>query len=155
MFNVDQLLGGLGQASRPQPAAAGSNAPAGSAMNVNSLIREALNLMDNANADDQRLNQPLTSLLGDSMFGEDDEEEGSWRADSSTPPTSTMSIFNVLFSSMTLGGMINLARGSDRELVFERSREPLREHIKKYFLTPASTNDQVLTEENTTNLVNR
>lgn len=112
--------------------------------------------MDNANADDQRLNQPLTSLFGESsLFGEDDEEEGSWRADSNTPPTSTMSIFNVLFSSMTLGGMINLARGSNRELVFERSREPLREHIKKYFLTPASTSGQVLTEENTTNLVNR
>lgn len=156
LFNVDQLLGGLDQAGRAQQARTPrANAPAG-AMNVNSLIREALNLMDSANSDDQRLNQPLTSLLGESpLFGEDDEEEGSWRADSNTPPTSTFSIFNVLFSSMTLGNMINLAQGSNRDLVFERSREPLREHIKKYFLTPASSTDQVLTEENTTNLVNR
>lgn len=156
-ISIGTFLGGLNQnAGAQQTRTAGSNSPAGSAMNVNSLLREALSLMDNANADDQRLNQPLTSLFGESsLFGEDDEEEDSWRADSNTPPTSTMSIFNVLFSSMTLGGMINLARGSNRELVFERSREPLREHIKKYFLTPASTSGQVLSEENTTNLVNR
>jgi hypothetical protein len=112
--------------------------------------------MDSANANDQRLNQPLTSLLGDvPLFGEDDEEEGGWRSDSNTPPATTLSIFNVLFSSMTLGDMINLARGSNRETVFERSRAPLREHIKRYFLRPVSATDQVLTEENQTNLVDR
>lgn len=152
LFNIEQLLSGLG----PIPAATGASTTPrsqNSSQTINSLIREAISLMDSDNTNDQRLNQPLTGLLGMS-FGEDGSED-EWRPDSDVPPTSTLSIFNVLFSSMTLGDMINLARGSNREEVFERSRQPLRNHIKKYFLTPVSTTGEVLTEENRTGLVNR
>lgn len=131
-----------------QGAAPGTNP----ASTINSLVREAISLMDSDNANDQRLNQPLTGLLNMS-FGEEEGTEGSRNED--TVPTSTLSIFNVLFSSMTLGDMINLARGSSRESVFERSRQPLREHIKQYFLSPVSTGEQVLTDENSNRLVER
>lgn len=154
LFNIEQVLSGLGAGIPIRPTGVDNTNPLNSsAQAVNSLIRDAINLMDSNNTNDQRLNQPLTGLLGMS-FGDDEEEEG-WRPDSSTPPTSTLSIFNVLFSSMTLGDMINLARGSSRDGVFERSRQPLREHIKKYFLTPQSSTDQVLTEENQAALVER
>ena len=97
LFNVDQLLGGLeppGQQRGQQTT--GSSA---SAATVNTIIREALSLMDSANANDQRLNQPLTSLLGDvPLFGEDDEEKGGWRPDSNTHPLrlSAFSTFSFL-----------------------------------------------------------
>lgn len=153
LFNIEQVLGGLGATSQvpPTSGAAGASRAQNSSRTINSLIREAISLMDSDNTNDQRLNQPLTGLLG--MSFDEDGEEG--RPDSDTPPTSTLSIFNVLFSSMTLGDMINLARGSNREEVFERSRQPLRNHIKKYFLTPVSTTSDVLTEENREGLINR
>jgi hypothetical protein len=157
MFNIEQLLGGLGagirvQQHQQQPATGAAQDPASAT--INSLIREAISLMDSDNTNDQRLNQPLTGLLNMS-FGEDDEDMEGWRADSNVPPTSTLSIFNVLFSSMTLGDMINLARGTSRDSVFERSRQPLRDHIRRYFLSPESTTDQALNEENTRALVDR
>ena len=150
LFNIEQLLGGLAGNAGGRPGAPGTNVPPSSgAQAVNSLIREAISLMDSDNMDDQRLNQPLTGLL------DDDEEEEGWRSDSNVPPSSTLSIFNVLFSSMTLGDMINLARGSNQQNVFDRSAQPLRDHIKRYFLTPESATEQPLTEENQTALVNR
>ena len=55
---------------------------------------------------------------------------------------------------MTLGDMINLARGQDTSRVFERSRQPLRTHIRNYF--NQNTNDQfVVSDENISSLADR
>jgi len=151
MFNIEQILGSIGAGVQQQPTAGLTQDPAS---NINSLIREAISLMDSDNTNDQRLNQPLTGLL-DMSLGEDDEDSQGWRPDLNVPPTSTFSIFNVLFSSMTLGDMINLARGTSRDSVFERSRRPLRDHIKRYFPNSEETADQALNEENTQALIDR
>jgi hypothetical protein len=123
---------------------------------VNALMREAISLMDSNNTNDQRLNQPLREFLR--LFGEDEDEERSVpnaAEQNATAARSTLSIFNTLFSSMTLGDMINLARGQDTNQVFERSRLPLRAHIRNYFKNNNSTQQQgneeqqfELTEEN-------
>ncbi len=110
---------------------------------VNALMREAISLMDSNNTNDQRLNQPLREFLR--LFGEDEDEESSVpnaAEQNATAARSTLSIFNTLFSSMTLGDMINLARGQDTNQVFERSRLPLQAHIRNYFKNNNSTQQQ-------------
>ena len=116
------------------------------------IIREAINLMDSSSLsqeNEQRLNQPLREFMR--LFGDlDDDEEESESSNSTSNQRSSLNILNVFFQSLSLGDMINLARGQQREQVFERSRQPVREYLQQtYSIT--NTNDI----ENTNSLIDR
>lgn len=109
------------------------------------ILREAFNLMDTNNQNDQRLNQPLREFMR--IFGSDELDE--MVNNSRTGAPSMINIFNVFFSSLTLGDMIDLARGQNRHRVFQATREPLRQYIRGLIQpnnTPNSEDYQNLTD---------
>ena len=140
-FLIEQLTNGLipdGINVRPSAnITAPSAIPPGSNM-MQSLMREAINLMNSSNINDSRLSQPLSDFMR--VFGVEDAEDAS----SASPSTSTLSIFNIFFSSMSLGDMINLARGVNRDQVFERSRIPLRNHMRTFFVNGTEPSEENL-----------
>ncbi|CAF0722755.1 unnamed protein product [Brachionus calyciflorus] len=105
------------------------------------ILREAFNLMDSSQPNEQRLNQPLREFMR--MFGSDELDEV---VNNSDGQPSLINIFNVFFQSLNLGDMIDLARGNNRHRVFEQTRQPLRQYIlnslelsNENCLTPAHT----------------
>lgn len=115
---------------------------------ASAILREAFNLMDSSQQSEQRLNQPLRDFMR--MFGSDELDEV--LTNNTTGQPSLINIFNVFFQSLTLGDMIDLARGNNRHRVFEQTRQPLRQYLLES-LNLSSENS--LTPEHTTQIVDR
>lgn len=107
---------------------------------ANMLLREAFSLLHSNNPNDQRMNQPVQELLRSMGAAEADESGNS--QDSEQEESSSLNIFNVFFSSMSLGDMINWAQGQSMNQVFERSRLPLRNYIRRTFGSSENTDTE-------------
>lgn len=123
---------------------------------TNAILREAFSLMDSDHSNSnfntnqqQRLNQPLGEFIR--LFGADLED-----LDTSTSPTeqSSLNLFNVFFQSMSLGDMINLARGEQRDAIFERTRQPLRDYLANTYSLTNSNDDPLQLDEFVVRLYN-
>ena len=86
---------------------------------LNTVFQDTLNLLNPSNQNEAQLNQPLSELMR--MFGADDADLSS---------TTSLNIFNVFFQSLRIGDMLDLIRGQNRHVVFERTRQPLRDHLR-------------------------
>jgi hypothetical protein len=155
---INQLLSNFGAATqpppRPQPATQQQQQQqqqqqpqqqrAQSAA-MGAILREAMGLMDSNNPNDQRMNQPIRDFFhvfgadfDDDEGGDDENELGSHSAGSSN---SALGVFNVFFSALSLGDMINMARGGglNNPEVYQRARQPLRDHLRRACTNSSST----------------
>ena len=165
---INQILGNLGNMANlgrpaqqpPPPPPSDRQREAAQSAAMGAILREAIGLMDSNNPNDQRLNQPIRDFFR--MFGaewdEEDEEESSSAAatESSTSGSlSTLNLFNVFFSAMSLGDMISLARGSgtignggvaNSAQMYQRARQPLRDFICRNVLQYEARRNNELTQ---------
>ena len=142
---LSQILGGINlnqptaaaasqpqqQQHQPRQQATTNTRPESQAQVANAILRETISLLGSNNPNDQRLNQPLQEFLR--ALGADPDEINGTGSSSASNNNSSLNLFNVFFSSMTLGDMINLARGQNLDQVFAHSRTPLREYIREHF----------------------
>lgn len=154
MANLTSMLFGnanpLGQLFSSMNRAAPTTAPNQNTQDrvASAILREAFNLMDSSQQNEQRLNQPLREFMR--MFGSEELDEVI--TNSTTGQPSLINIFNVFFQSLTLGDMIDLARGNNRHKVFEQTRQPLRDYLLNYLHL---SDESSLTQAHITQLVNQ
>ena len=80
-------------------------------------------LPPNVGASSLGLDQPLSELM--QLIGADDT------GNNASTSESTLGLFNVLVQSLSIGDMLNLARGQNRATIFERARSPLRAYLRQ------------------------
>lgn len=135
--NPNMMLGSLLRNARPpvpqqQPPQQQPQQP------LLSILRQAIGLMDSNNQNDARLNQPLREFMR--FLGPlDDADEN---LTNSQNEASALNVFNVFFSSLSLGDMIDLARGQNSHRVFQRTREPLREYLRSLLTSGSGSGDE-------------
>ncbi len=114
---------------------------------MTSIIREAMNLMDNSpssSSSNNRLNQPVSEFLR--SFGIDDSESEDSNDSASSTNQSLIGIISAFFASLSIGDMINLARSVNTEQAYENARPALQAYIKRHLRNENEVNDANLTD---------
>ena len=96
----------------------------------------------------ERLDRPLSEFIrstfgiGGAVDDDDDSTNVQDNEEAETPSgePNAGGLLHTLFSSMSLGDMISLARGTDRQRVFERSRRAVRDYLRNDNESAATTN---------------
>lgn len=95
---------------------------------MGTILREAIMLMNSSqtsSASQQRLNQPMREFL--SLLGDSSTDETLLNRHQQP---SIVNAFSTFFHSLSLGDMIDISRGLNRHRIFERARQPVRDHLR-------------------------
>jgi hypothetical protein len=108
------------------------------------VFREIFSVINSNNLQDQRLQRPVSELV-ESISGSSIATE-----DTASTKSALWNIFNILFNSMNLGDMLNLAMNQSLDNVFIRSKTQLKNYIQNTLL-----NGNDLDENNERELIDR